>query len=137
MATMTEVRTALKTSLATIFDGRAYAEMPASPNFPAAAVSIDGFEYARDFDGGVLYKFYVWVYVAAGADLERAQKALDVYLSPTGATSIKEALEETDPHLGGTCDWVRVVGSTEGPRLVDTAGGKPLAIPLSVECMSS
>lgn len=134
---MTEVRNAMKASLETIVGLRPYSEMPASPNFPAAAVSIDGFEYASDFDGGVLYKFYVWVYVAAGADLERAQRALDVYLSPTGATSIKQALEETDPHLGGTCDWVRVVGSTEGPRLVDTAGGNPLAIPLSIECMSS
>lgn len=135
MATVSEIRSAIMTRLDTINGMRAYDVMPPSPEYPAAAVSMKSFEYSRDFDDGVLYSFYVWVYVAA-ADLIRAQRALDAYLSPTGATSIKEVLE-SDPNLGGTCDWVRVTGSSEGPRLVDTAGGKPLAIPLEVEVMSS
>lgn len=136
MSTMTEVRNALQTRLATITGLRAYSEMPAKPEFPAAAVGIRSLAYSRDFDDSVLYSFTVWVYVSAGRDVERAQAALDTYLAPTGATSIKAALEG-DVDLGGTCDWIRVVGANEGPRLVDVAGAQPLAIPLDVEVMSS
>jgi hypothetical protein len=136
MSTVTEIRNALKTRLATISGLRPYAQMPASPQLPGAAVALKSFAYSRDFDDGVLYTFSVWVYVSAGSDVERAQAALDAYLAPSGATSIKAAIE-ADADLAGTCDWVRVTGATEGPRLVDIAGAQPLAIPIDVEVMSS
>lgn len=41
------------------------------------------------------------------ADDQAAQAALDAYLAGSGAGSIKTALE-SDPTLGGACDWVRV-----------------------------
>lgn len=136
MATVSEIRAALKVRLDTISGLRTYAEMPASPEFPAAGIAMRSIAYDQDLDGGVLYGFVVWLHVSAGRDLQRAQKALDVYLAPTGATSIKAAIE-ADPDLGGTCDWVRVTGATEGPRLVPEAGGQPWAMPIDVQVMSS
>jgi hypothetical protein len=135
MASISELREALKGRLQTVPGLRTYDVMPPKPEPPAAAIALRTGTYGQSFDGAdMLLVFDCYLYVAPG-DLMRAQRTIDAYLSPTGALSIKEALE-SDPHLGGLSDWVRVVGWQAGVTLVDSAGTQLLAMSLQTEVMS-
>lgn len=135
MADVSALRSGIKTRLATIANLRTYDVMPGKIELPGAAVALRSAEFDRDMDGNTLYRFYIWIYVQASSDLERAQRALDVFLAPSGALSIKAAVEG-DQSLGGIADWVRVTGWSDGPRLVDVAGTQPLAIAMDCEVMA-
>ena len=108
MATVSEVRNGIKARLATIDGLRANATEPASPSPPAAWPIPRTGAYNADFEGDTTLQMVVRV-VVNPADLNRGQTALDAYLSPTGANSIKAAIE-ADPSLGGVVDSTRVIG---------------------------
>ena len=136
MASIADIKVGLKTRLATISGARPSAVVPMRPD--DNTLSVVGpvrWTYSTDFDGGVRYAFEVGIYLSP-ADLGRAQTRLDAYLAPTGAASIREAVEGGDApftgRLGGVCDYARVVGGTEYGRLVDVAGSQMLYA--SVEC---
>jgi hypothetical protein len=104
---ITQIRSALATNLATISGLRTAAEIPDLPNPPIAVVSLDSVTYDQAYAKGMTtYTFTVTVIVGRSAERE-AQRKLDGYIS-TGANSIKNAVE-SDKTLGGYAYDCRVV----------------------------
>jgi hypothetical protein len=139
VASVTELKTGIKDRLATIAGARPFAVQPASP--PDNALTVLGpvrWAYSNDFDGRTAYTFEVGIYLNP-ADLGRAQTRLDAYVAPTGAASIKVAIEGGSPpgRLAGVCDYARVVGGTEYGRLVDVAGSQMLYASVEVEVVAA
>lgn len=107
MATVTELRTGLATRLATISGLRTSATIPDQINPPIAVVSIDAIVYDEAFSRGLdEYQFTVTLFVGRVAE-RSAQNSLDAYLAPTGAGSVKTAIEG-DRSLGGKAQTLRV-----------------------------
>jgi hypothetical protein len=104
---ISQIRTALATNLATIPGLRTAAEIPDLPNPPIAIVSLESVTYDQAFAKGLTtYTFTVTVVVGRSAERE-AQRKLDAYISP-GANSVKNAVE-SDKTLGGYAYDCRVV----------------------------
>lgn len=100
MATLAELRSGLATRLATITGLRTSATIPDQPNPPQAIVMPDRITYDTALGrGSDEYTFVVMVIVGRVAE-RTAQTSLDSYCNPSGATSIKAAVEG-DPTLGG------------------------------------
>ena len=96
---ISQIRTALATNLATISGLRTAAEVPDLPNPPIAIVALNSVSYDRAYSKGMTsYSFTITVIVGRAAERE-AQRKLDTYIS-TGASSIKNAVE-SDKTLGG------------------------------------
>jgi hypothetical protein len=101
------IRQALATNLATITGLRTAAEVPDLPNPPIAIVALRSVTYDGAFNNGMTtYNFAVTVIVGRAAE-RQAQRRLDAYIS-TGATSVKSAVE-SDKTLGGNAYDCRVV----------------------------
>lgn len=99
------LRQALATNLATISGLRTAAEIPDNPSPPIAVVTIDGIDYDQAFKQGLtIYNFTVLVIVGRAAERE-AQRRLDVYAQTDG---VKSAIE-SDRSLGGLAFDTRVV----------------------------
>jgi hypothetical protein len=104
---ISQIRTALATNLATIPGLRTAAEIPDLPNPPIAVVSLDSVNYDQAFAKGMTsYTFTITVIVGRSAERE-AQRKLDAYISP-GTNSVKNAVE-SDKTLGGYAYDCRVV----------------------------
>jgi hypothetical protein len=104
---ISQIRTALATNLATIPGLRTAAEIPDLPNPPIAVVSLDSVTYDQAFAKGMTnYNFTVTVIVGRSAERE-AQRKLDAYISP-GTNSVKNAIE-SNKTLGGYAYDCRVV----------------------------
>ena len=104
---ISQIRTALATNLATITGLRTAAEVPDLPNPPVAIVALNSVTYDRAYAKGMTsYTFVITVIVGRAAERE-AQRKLDGYIS-TGASSIKSAVE-SDKTLGGYAYDCRVV----------------------------
>ena len=107
MASITDIRNGLQARLATISGLRTAATQPDLPNPPVAIVQINSIEYDKAFQRGMhTYNFTVTVIVGR-ADERTAQNKLDAYCSPTGASSIKLAIEG-EKTLGGKVFDTRV-----------------------------
>ena len=106
---LTAVRDGLVTRLGVISGLRVYETPPAVvQEFPAAILtqrepfaSYDQVMGAAD----VRYSFEVLLLVRSG-DEDQALADLEPYVSPSGASSVKAAI---DGDLGGNADWARVV----------------------------
>jgi hypothetical protein len=104
---ISQIRTALATNLATIPGLRTAAEIPDLPNPPIAVVSLDSVTYDQAYAKGMTnYNFTVTVIVGRSAERE-AQRKLDGYISP-GTNSVKDAIE-SNKTLGGYAYDCRVV----------------------------
>ena len=107
--TLTTVRDGLATRLDTISGLRVYATPPdAVQELPAAIIVPDDplASYDQVMDAGdVQYSFTVLLLLNS-ADEAQAWADLEPYISPTGASSVKAAVDGT---LGGDADWARVV----------------------------
>jgi len=104
---ISQIRTALATNLATISGLRTAAEIPDLPNPPIAVVSLDSVTYDQAYAKGMTsYNFTITVIVGRSAERE-AQRKLDGYISP-GANSVKNAIE-SNKTLGGYAYDCRVV----------------------------
>src|SRR3972149_433933 len=110
------IRDALKAALANINGLSAYDTAPDAINVPCAYIVPASGDYHRTFDGGEMdHHLEVLVLVARWADAGEAQDNLDAYLDPTGASSIKAAIEAAT--LGAHGDAVRVTGYSDyGPH---------------------
>lgn len=102
------VREGLRARLATIAGLRTFAEIPESIPVPCAIVGVPSeilFDatLSRTNDQAT---FPVRVMVARAND-RSAQKALDVYLQSTGASSVKTVIE-AESSLGGAANTVKV-----------------------------
>lgn len=109
--TISNIRSALATNLATISGLRTASEIPDNPSPPIAVVQITNVSYDGAFQQGMTtYNFLVSVIVGRVAERE-AQRRLDAYSSTTGASSIKNAIE-SDRTLGGNAYDVKVTEMT-------------------------
>lgn len=107
MATLSAMRSGIATNLAAITGLRTAATMPDQPNPPIAIVMPQSVSYDTAFGRGLdTYEFVVLVIVGR-VDERTAQNLLDGYCNPTGATSIKTAIE-SDRTLGGEVNDLRV-----------------------------
>jgi hypothetical protein len=107
MALVSDLRNGLKTNLSTITGLRVSSYMPDNPNPPMAVVLPQSVSYDDTFQRGMnTYTFSVLVIVQRPAE-RTAQNALDGYVSGTGASSVKRAIE-SDKTLGGKAFDVRV-----------------------------
>ena len=106
MTSITSIRNALATNLATISGLRTASTIPDNPMPPQAIVMLENVDYDNAFQNGlVTYQFRVSVLVAR-ADERSAQDKLNAYAS-TGAGGIKNAIE-SDKTLGGNAFDVNV-----------------------------
>lgn len=100
MATISQIRSGLSTRLATITGLRSGPTIPDNVNPPFAIVAPTTVDYHRAFNNA-LSTFNFTVTVVVGRVSERtAQNNLDAYCSPSGASSIRVAIE-ADKTLGG------------------------------------
>lgn len=116
MTTLTQIRTGIATNLATIPGLRTAAVIPQMINPPVAIISPDGIEYHKSFANGInTYNFTITVIVGQ-ADSRTAQNLIDDYCSPTGASSIRVAIESNRTLSGQVFDLIvsdmRNYGST-------------------------
>jgi hypothetical protein len=107
MASVSELRTGIATNLATITGLRTSAFMPDNPNPPIAVVMPSSVSYDDTFHRGMqTYVFNVLVIVGR-VDERTAQSNLDAFVSGTGSSSVKRAIE-VDKTLGGKAFDTRV-----------------------------
>lgn len=115
--TLDQIQSAIKHALETIDGIRAFATEP--DQMPGSTVAIvyprpvdwsydQDFEYACD-DLPMQWHLDIWVVVVLSGGINRAQTALNPFLSPVGRKSVKAALER-DVSLGGTVYSTRVTG---------------------------
>lgn len=109
MATIAEIRDGIADNLATIAGLRTAPVIPDQVNPPFAIIGFDSVDFDTTFGRGLdTYSFTVTVIVSR-ADGRNSQNLLDVYCAPTGASSIKTAIE-LDRSLGSKANDLRVTG---------------------------
>lgn len=107
MAELSQIRDAMGTAIAAVPNLRVRPLIPSLVTPPMAIVQPQQIEYDLNAARGVnRYTFTVTVFVVK-ADDRVAQLRVDPFVSPTGPTSIKAALE-ADRTLGGVVDTLRV-----------------------------
>jgi hypothetical protein len=105
--TVGALRAGLATNLATITGLRANAIQPDSPTPPQAIIFPTSITFDRTFKRGLdEYAFTITV-IAGRQDARNGQAIMDGFCAPTGAGSIKTAIE-SDKTLGGACQTLRV-----------------------------
>lgn len=126
------IRAALAASLQPAFDGQTFPYQQFNPTPPCAQVSRGPVTYDEAFGAGVnQMTFIVTAFVALTSD-QGAQTLLDDYLAPTGAKSIKAALE-ADETLGGQIQTLHVTDATGETVFNREQGGPVLGSQWTVE----
>ena len=107
MPTLSEIRTGIATNLGTISGLRTSAYVPDEPKPPIAIIFPENISFDTAFGRGLdTYTFTVQVIVSKISD-RNAQSNLDGYCNPSGASSVKAALE-SDKTLGDLVQDLRV-----------------------------
>ena len=120
MATVAQLRTGLATRLDTISGTHCYAYEPDVPIAPALIVASYTADYDLVMGDGTNYEFEVLVLL--GRQVDRSfQEQIDSYLQPSGATSIKAAVEG-DQTLGGVASYAAVRNVNSSLTSMDFAG---------------
>lgn len=113
---ISSIRSGLGANLASVSGLRVSTYIPDDISPPVAVISAPSITYDTAFRDG-LHTFDFNVTVIVGRTSERnAQGRLDDYADPTGANSVKTALE-SDPTLGGAAQTLRVT-RTNGNQVV-------------------
>lgn len=101
------IRDGLATNLQTITGLRATGDITDNPTPPIAIVQLNRVEYDNAFNKGLtIYNFVVSVVVGRASE-RTAQDRLNAFATPSGASSIKLAVQ-SDRTLGGSAYDVRV-----------------------------
>lgn len=104
MATLGQIRTDLQTRLAQIAGLTCYDKIAESVDEPAAIVGMpDPMEYNLTYGPTGLSVTLPILLLVSRYDAEAAQETLDTYCAPTGATSVKRAVE--DETVAITSGW--------------------------------
>lgn len=107
MGVLDDIRTGLKNRLATISGLNAYDKAPGVVVMPAAFPVPGPIEYDETMSSDVTeYSFRIRLLVQRATETY-AQEDLDPYLAPSGASSIRGAINGGQT-LGGVADWTRV-----------------------------
>lgn len=107
------VRANLKTRLATITGLRVYDHVPDSVNVPGAVVGQLDLTFDASFNRGFDNATCTIILIVGRMSEQAGQAKLDGYLSGTGATSVKAAIE-ADVTLQGAVQTLRVTQATAG-----------------------
>ena len=107
MASITDLRTAIATNLATITGLRTSPTLPDNPNPPIALVTPISVSFDDVFKRGMQTYTFVISVIVGRVDERTAQNKLDAFVSSTGSSSIKLAVE-SDKTLGGNAFDCRV-----------------------------
>ena len=130
-ATVTQVATGLATNLATITGLRTSAYQPEQLNTPLAFPTLNTVTYHKAMGGGdVTMDWTITVLVGRYTD-RTAFATLDGYLSYSGATSVRAAIE-SDKTLSGVCQTL-VVSSAADISSVNAADAEFLQIQFTVQ----
>ena len=130
-ATVTQVATGLATNLATITGLRTSAYQPEQLNTPLAFPTLNTVTFHKAMGGGdVTMDWTITVLVGRYTD-RTAFATLDGYLSYSGATSVRAAIE-SDKTLGGVCQTL-VVSSAADISSVNAADAEFLQIQFTVQ----
>jgi hypothetical protein len=107
VASITDLRSGLATNLGTISGLRTTTETPDTITPPIAIVNVANVNFDKTFARGLDEYNFVITCVVGRVGERTAQRLLDSYVSSTGASSVKLAIE-SDKTLGGKCDTLRV-----------------------------
>jgi hypothetical protein len=107
MASITDLRTAIATNLATISGLRTSPTLPDNPNPPIALVTPISVSFDDSFKRGMQTYTFVISVIVGRVDERTAQNKLDAFVSSTGTQSIKLAVE-SDKTLGGNAFDCRI-----------------------------
>jgi len=107
MASITDLRTGIATNLATISGLRTSPTLPDNPNPPIALVTPISVSFDDSFKRGMQTYTFVISVIVGRVDERTAQNKLDGFVSSTGASSVKLAVE-SDKTLGGNAFDCRV-----------------------------
>jgi hypothetical protein len=130
MSTVTQIRAALADAVDGVGGLRASSYPPGSINPPSAVVTRQLSAFDQAFGNVDGWQFKVTVLVAY-IDARTAQDQLDAFLSGSGTSSVRLALE-TDPTLGGVVAFTRAVSA--GPDvLTEVNGVQYLSADITVE----
>lgn len=111
------VKDGLAAALATITGLRVFDYVPDGLAPPAAVIEPLEIDYDSAMHNGLtFYRAYVLIVVGRMSD-RTAQNSLDQYVTTTGASSVKAAIE-ADRSLGGACQTLRVTSSRPREALV-------------------
>ena len=111
MAALSDIRSGLASRIATITGLRTAATVPDQVNPPIAVVIPERLTYDDAYQRGlVTYSFIIQVIVGKVSE-RSSQNKIDGFVNPTGATSIKAAIEG-DKTLGGVVFDTRVTEMT-------------------------
>jgi hypothetical protein len=132
MSSVSDIATGLQARLATISGVRAYSYQPEQLNPPFAYPVLNTVSYHQTMGMGSAMTQFDWtVYVVVGRWVDRvAITNLDGFLSPTGASSIRAALEG-DLTLGGACQNL-VVSSSANISALEQDDAEYLQVSFSV-----
>ncbi len=110
MADIADIRAGIVANLATISGLRTSAELIDNPTPPIALVSLESIDYDLAMHQGLTqYNFLITVIVGRSAEREM-QRKLDSYCQPTGAYSVKSAVE-SNRTLSGEIYDLRVIST--------------------------
>lgn len=111
MASITTMRQAIATNLSSIAGLRTAALIPEDPKPPIAVVTFDNVNYDFSMGRGLdEYTFRVIV-VVGRVNTRGAEQNLDAFMSGSGASSVKAAIER-DRSLGDEANDLRVTTGT-------------------------
>lgn len=116
---ISQIRSALATSIASVSGLRVYGVIPGVINPPTAIIRRSRTDYATEFNGGDTSTFLVTIYLSS-ADVNASQVAMDEYLSRAGSRSVIAALR-ADTSLGGVCRSL-VIPTVEEYGLTEVSG---------------
>lgn len=132
MSSVADIASGLQARLATISGVRAYSYQPEQLNPPFAYPVLNTVSYHQTMGMGNAVTQFDWtVYVVVGRWVDRvAMTNLDGFLSPTGSSSIRAALEG-DLTLGGACQNL-VVASSANINALEQDDAEYLQVSFSV-----
>ena len=106
-ATISQIKAGLATRLATISGLRTFAYQPDQLNAPLAYPMVEQVLYHRTMFNWLNEIVFTVTVIVARPTERPAEASLDAYVSPTGASSIRAAIEG-DRTLGGIVDDCQV-----------------------------
>ena len=116
---LVDIRRGLATALDTLSGLRVFDYVPDNAPAPAAIVEPLEITYGAAMQNG-LHNLKAFVTIMVGRMSDRSsQDRVDVYVNPTGTSSVVAAIE-ADVTLGGACKALTVIGAQ--PRSVTMAG---------------
>lgn len=107
MTSISALRSGLGANLATISGLRVSTTIPDNPMPPMAVVLPPSISFDTSFGRGADTYTFVIAVIVARSDERSAQVRMDAYCDPTGASSVKTAIE-SDKSLGGAAMSLRV-----------------------------